>query len=67
MTAKRIHNEKKVVATMIEIYCRGRHRTHNQLCVECTDLLGYALQRLERCQFGEDKPFCVKCTVHCYM
>lgn len=36
------------------------------LCAECTNLLDYALQRLEKCPFGSDKPKCSACTVHCY-
>lgn len=29
-------------------------------------MLDYAHQRLERCKFGEDKPSCTRCPVHCY-
>jgi hypothetical protein len=29
-------------------------------------LLDYATVRLERCRFGEAKPTCAKCPVHCY-
>jgi hypothetical protein len=30
------------------------------------ELMNYALCRLERCPFGEDKTTCAKCPVHCY-
>ena len=33
---------------------------------ECAELLVYATRRLDRCVFGDDKPTCAKCTVHCY-
>ena len=36
------------------------------LCPQCQALLDYAHQRLERCRFGEDKPSCTLCPVHCY-
>lgn len=36
------------------------------LCPQCQALLDYAHQRLERCRFGEDKPSCTRCPVHCY-
>ena len=36
------------------------------LCPQCQQLLTYAHQRLERCKFGEDKPSCTRCPVHCY-
>ncbi|MDD4158441.1 MAG: nitrous oxide-stimulated promoter family protein [Proteiniphilum sp.] len=58
--------EKKVVGKMIAIYCRRRHGSTGRLCDECDALLRYAEQRLERCPFGEEKPTCASCTVHCY-
>ena len=36
------------------------------LCPQCQALLDYAHQRLEHCRFGEDKPSCTRCPVHCY-
>ena len=36
------------------------------LCPQCQALLDYAHQRLEHCKFGEDKPSCTRCPVHCY-
>ena len=36
------------------------------LCPQCQELLTYAHQRLERCKFGNDKPSCTRCPVHCY-
>ena len=36
------------------------------LCPECAALLDYALRRLDSCRFGDGKPSCRKCPVHCY-
>ncbi len=61
----RIEREKLVIAKMIEIYCRHKEGNRN-LCPDCTDLLEYARLRLTHCRFGERKPTCRKCTIHCY-
>jgi hypothetical protein len=59
-------SEKRVVYRMITIYCRSKHKPEKGLCSECESLNNYALQRLERCPFGENKPTCGSCTIHCY-
>ncbi len=66
MESKRLARERKTVAAMIRIYCRGQHGTRAGLCAECGELLAYAQERLERCRFGADKPTCANCPVHCY-
>ncbi len=66
--------EFKMIAAMLRMYCRTHHgycRTHHGskdalLCSECGELHDYAYRRLERCVFGDVKPTCVNCTVHCY-
>ena len=55
----RIEQERKTVNEMISIYERHKH-------VDCSDLREYAMLRLSRCKFQNDKPTCLKCTVHCY-
>lgn len=62
----RIRREKRTVAAMIELYCRDEHGSTDELCEECRTLHDYAMQRLERCPFGEAKSTCANCTVHCY-
>ncbi len=68
----KIEEEKKIVAFMIRLYCSKKHKTaftiknSNSLCSECKELLCYAEERLDRCQFGDQKPSCRYCTVHCY-
>lgn len=67
----RIEHEQRTVRRMIEIYCQHKHshkgsEGEGTLCQECQELLDYALLRLSRCKFGEGKPACVNCPVHCY-
>ncbi len=62
----RIRREKRTVAAMIELYCKERHGSNEGICAECQELHDYAMQRLERCPFGEDKTTCADCSVHCY-
>jgi hypothetical protein len=64
---KRIRRERKTIAAMIAIYCRDHHDGgRSGLCPECAALHAYAEQRLDKCPFGETKPTCVKCPIHCY-
>ena len=59
--------ELKTIATMVDMYCRGHgHDNRQPLCTNCSMLLEYATQRLERCVFGDAKPTCAACVVHCY-
>lgn len=62
----RIEEEKKTVRQMVEIFCHGHHHTHTGLCEACTALLDYAYAKLDHCRFGEQKPTCRKCPIHCY-
>lgn len=58
--------EKQTVEKMIRIYCKHKHKPNGVLCDHCAQLLSYANLRLEKCTFGENKPTCEKCPVHCY-
>lgn len=58
--------ELKTIAAMLRLYCRAHHDTCDTLCSACADLLDYAELRLQRCPFGDAKPTCNKCLVHCY-
>jgi len=57
--------ELKTIEIMVRMYC---HRHHGQapLCADCAELFDYATRRLQRCVFGDAKPNCAKCVVHCY-
>jgi hypothetical protein len=61
---RRLAREWKTVTAMLDIYCQDHHG--NALCQECRELKGYVNLRLERCRFGDEKPTCAKCPVHCY-
>ena len=63
-TNRRLAREWKTVVAMIHIHCRDQHG--GPLCDECRQLMQYVSVRLDRCRFGEDKPTCAKCPVHCY-
>ncbi len=58
--------EFKTVSAMMVIYCRKHHHTENSLCSECQELLSYAEMRLDRCPYGQNKPTCNRCPIHCY-
>lgn len=58
--------EHKTVAAMMAIYCRNKHGSKDSLCSECAELLEYAEVRLDRCPYGQIKPTCNKCPIHCY-
>ena len=52
---------------MVGIYCAAYHDgSGDELCSSCTDFLEYAETRLHKCPYGEDKPTCANCQVHCY-
>ncbi|MBK6880570.1 MAG: nitrous oxide-stimulated promoter family protein [Elusimicrobia bacterium] len=57
--------EKETVGAMVRLFCSGRHGSE-ELCPSCGELLAYAHARLDRCPFGEGKPVCADCSVHCY-
>lgn len=62
----RIDREERTIRAMIGIFCRAHHGGRGQLCAECRELLDYALARLDRCPFGEEKTACAQCPIHCY-
>lgn len=63
--SKRLEQEKKTVEQMIRLYCR-RKEGNKELCPDCRELLEYAHARLSRCPFGNRKPTCRLCPIHCY-
>lgn len=81
METTRISRERKTIEVMIQMYCHGNHKPSDSvetsadkpqpgkgsnLCDSCAGLLAYAMERIDKCPFLEDKPTCVKCPVHCY-
>src|SRR6056297_90918 len=61
----RLEMEKKVLRKMVHIYCRGNH-SKNSPCSECMEVINYGLNKIDSCIYGINKPFCSKCTIHCY-
>jgi hypothetical protein len=64
--SRAIAREKKTVGAMVELYCADHHHGGTGPCPSCQGLLDYAHQRLDRCPYGEAKPACKECPVHCY-
>ena len=59
--------ELATIQAMVRMYCRGHaHDCGGSLCADCGGLMEYATRRLERCVFGDAKPTCANCVVHCY-
>lgn len=56
-----VDSELKVINIMIDIY---QKKFDDE--VECNELRKYAKERLQKCKFGQNKPTCQNCKVHCY-
>jgi hypothetical protein len=66
MKIDRLEREKRTILVMIEIFCRGNHGSVGDMCSDCQQLYDFALQRIDKCLYLEDKPSCAKCPTHCY-
>jgi hypothetical protein len=70
LVTPRLRREYRTMERMVEIWCADRHRkaetASTATCAECQAFLVYAARRLEKCPYGEAKPTCAKCPVHCY-
>jgi hypothetical protein len=64
----RLRREYRTMECMVAIWCADHHppSTAGGNCAECRDFLAYAARRLEKCPYGEAKPTCAKCPIHCY-
>ena len=61
----RREREIKTIGIMIDMHCR-RHHDADKPCESCRELFDYARERTLKCHFGEGKPACAKCKIHCY-
>lgn len=62
-----LERERLTMSKMVGIYCSAHHQgTEYSLCEDCGEFLDYAYLRLEKCPYGEDKPTCANCPIHCY-
>jgi len=63
----RLKREHQTLVCMTKIYCEDHHpQQHGQLCSSCDELMTYSEQRLAKCPYGQAKPTCAKCPIHCY-
>lgn len=71
----KLAQEYATIAAMVQIYCKASHaaphsqkrfQKSNYLCHDCISFLDYAKTRLDRCPYGEAKPTCNTCPIHCY-
>jgi hypothetical protein len=70
LTTPRLRREQSTIEAMLRIWCEA-HPVHfrscsGDLCAECEGLFHYASYRLVKCPYGEEKPTCKKCPIHCY-
>lgn len=70
LTTPRLRREQRTIEAMLHIWCEA-HPLHvrtryGELCAGCEGLFEYASYRLFKCPYGEDKPTCKKCPIHCY-
>jgi len=69
LVTPRLRREYHTMECMVEIWCadhHGRDAGAATACEECRGFLAYAARRLEKCPYGEAKPTCAKCPIHCY-
>jgi hypothetical protein len=70
LTTPRLRREQRTIEAMIHIWCEANplhvRARFGELCAGCNSLLDYASYRLLRCPYGEEKPTCKKCPIHCY-
>lgn len=63
MSGKRINREKKTIQKMVALYARSHTEADTN---SYQQLVEYAFKRLDKCRYGEDKPACKQCPIHCY-
>lgn len=64
---KRLARERLTMTKMVGIYCTAHHDSdRDSLCEACREFLDYAKVRLRKCPYGDQKPTCANCPVHCY-
>ncbi|MDJ6965144.1 nitrous oxide-stimulated promoter family protein [Salmonella enterica] len=65
MPGKRIAREKLTIKKMIALY-ESQCPQASAVQGHYEALFAYAQKRLDKCVFGEEKPACKQCPVHCY-
>jgi hypothetical protein len=63
----RLKREHETMRHMVGLYCKAHHASDgSRPCPRCSEFLDYAERRLGKCPYGQDKPTCANCPVHCY-
>ncbi len=67
ISEEKYQSETKTVNLMIALYCHKKHKSKKgDLCPDCKELKEYCEYRLSLCPWGDKKPFCSNCSIHCY-
>jgi hypothetical protein len=61
----RVTRERENLETRLRLYCHRHHHSAG-ICPECSLLLDYAAEHLEKCRFGLEKPNCENCSFQCF-
>ena len=65
--ADKLGVEFKTIKAMVGIYCQAHHGSKKSSpCIQCAEFIKYANEKLDRCPYGQNKPTCKKCPIHCY-
>jgi hypothetical protein len=63
----RLKSEHTTLVCMTGIFCADHHDPEKgMLCEECAELMRYSERRLAKCPYGQAKPTCANCPIHCY-
>ena len=63
----RLKREHQTLEHMVDIYCADHHQPVGEKhCDACEQLLRYSAVRLQKCPYGQEKPTCNHCPIHCY-
>jgi hypothetical protein len=63
----RLAREFVTMRHMVDLYCRDHHGSAaSHPCPDCAGFLDYAECRLAKCPYGQEKPTCTNCPIHCY-
>jgi hypothetical protein len=63
----RLKREHATLTSMAVIYCGDHHKAaRGELCEQCSSLMVYSERRLQKCPYGQAKPTCANCPIHCY-
>lgn len=65
--ARKLEREIITIQKMVKIYCNRYHRPVGELCAECQDLLEYAVECVNHCPYGDNKPACGLCPTNCFL